>query len=465
MNDHGALAVVVRGLREVFGLKPGDRLLAIPPAGRGACPGEIFAALAAGAAVVMPTDDEISGPAGILDLMSRRGVTIWSSAPAALTALLDHLNEEDAPGSAARPMARLRVAGVGGDTLPRDLPGQLGRLVPGIQLVNLAGLAETASCTMVYPAPPNGGSRPDGVWGRPLHGQRVYVLDDRLRPVLAGAVGELFIAGAGPGRGYLGRPSMTAACFVADPYATEPGARMYATGERARFLADGNLEHLGRLDRQLQLHGVRVEPGEIEAVIAKHPAVLETAVGSYQDPQTGPALVVYLTARIDPPPADAELRQFMAERLPGSMIPAKIVVVDELPRRSAGQLDWAGQPDPLDPSSASGAPYVEPDGALERTLADLLAGVLEIGQVGALSDFFDLGGHSLQATQAVSRIREVFRVALTIPDFLGARTVRQLAQEMRDLGMRHGVDVDAVAELVAEISALPADEAASRLAE
>lgn len=465
MNEHGALAMMVRGLRETFGLAPGDRLLAIPPVGSGAWPGEIFAALGAGAAVVLPTDDEISDPARLLDLMSRQGVTIWSSAPAGLTALVDYLHERDAPGSDAMPAARLRVAGVGGETLPSDLPGKLGRLVPGIQLVNLAGPAETASCAMSYSVPVNGGSRPYVAWGRPLHGHRVYVLDDRLRPAPTGVAGELFIAGAGTGRGYLGRPSMTAECFVADPYATEAGGRMYATGHRARFLADGTLEQLGRFDRQVQLRGVRVEPAEVEAVIAEHPAVLEAAVSSYQDPETGPALVAYLTARIDPPPPSAELRRFVAERLPAAMIPAKLVVIDEFPRRSDGRLDWAGLPDPLGPPSAGGASYAEPEGAVERTLADLLAGVLEIEQVGALSDFFALGGHSLQATQAVSRIREMFRVGLTIPDFLGARTVRRLAQELRDLGMRHGVDVDAVAELVVEISAMSADEAAKRLAE
>jgi len=196
----------------------------------------------------------------------------------------------------------------------------------------------------------------------------------------------------------------------------------------------------------------------------EHPAVLEAAVGSYQDPEIGQALVAYLTVRIDPPPPSAELRRFVAERLPAPMIPARLVIVDEFPRRSGGQLDWAGLPDPCDPSSTGEASYVEPEGAIERTLADLLAGVLEIEKVGALSDFFDLGGHSLQATQAVSRIREVFRVGLTIPDFLGARTVRQLAQELRELGMSSGVDVDDVAELIAEISAMPPDEAARLLA-
>jgi acyl carrier protein len=298
-----------------------------------------------------------------------------------------------------------------------------------------------------------------------LPGHRVYILDDQLRPTPIGVPGQLFIAGAGLGRGYLGRPSLTASRFLADPYATAPGARMYATGDRVRFRADGGLEHLGRVDRQLQLQGVRTEPGEVEAVLAAHPAVLEAVVRGYQDPEAGLALAAYLIVRIDPPPPADQLRRIVADRLAEPMIPARIIVVEELPRRSGGQIDWAALPDPLGPSSADGATYAEPEGALERALADLLAGVLEIERVGALSDFFDLGGHSLQATQAVSRIREVFRVGLTIPDFLGARTVRQLAQELRSLGTGQGIDTDAVAELVEEISAMPADEAARRLAE
>jgi hypothetical protein len=296
-----------------------------------------------------------------------------------------------------------------------------------------------------------------------MPGQRVYVLDEHLRPTPAGVPGELYIGGSGSGRGYLRQPALTAGRFVADPYASEPGTRMYATGDRARFTADGSLEHLGRLDRQLKIGGIRVEAGEIEAAIIAHPAVLEVAVVSYREPGAATSLAAYLTTRIDPPPPSAELREFLAGRLPEAMIPAQLVVVDELPRRPDGRPDWAALPDPL--ARAAGGSNVEPDGPLEIAVAELLAEVLEIEQVGALDDFFDLGGHSLQATQAVSRIREMFRVGLTIPDFLGARTVRELAQELRNLGMRHGVDVDAIAELVAEISALPADEARRRLAE
>jgi acyl carrier protein len=230
---------------------------------------------------------------------------------------------------------------------------------------------------------------------------------------------------------------------------------MVATGDRARFLADGSLEQLGRFDRQLKVGGIRIEPAGIEAILLAHPAVLEAVVASYADPAAGAALAGYLTSRIDPPPATSELRDFLASRLPERMIPARLVFVDELPRRADGRVDQRRLPDPLGRSADGAHSYVPPQDSLEQAVADLLAGVLEIEQVGALSDFFDLGGHSLQATQAVSRITEVFRVGLTIPDFLAARTVRQLAQELRDQGLRYGVDVDAIADLVAEIMAQP----------
>jgi amino acid adenylation domain-containing protein len=460
MNEHDGLTRTACGLRDSLDLKPADRLLVVGPAGAQECPGEIFAALAAGAAVVMPGSADLDDPAQLLDLIRGQDVTVLSSAPAALGALADYVAQ-----LGPTPALGLRVAAAGGGALPPDLPARLTDLSPGLRVVNLAGTAEASYCSTARDVLGSDRLRPSVPWGRPLPGHRLYVLDDRLRPAPVGVPGELYVGGAGPGRGLLGQPSLTARRFVADPYAGGAGGRMYATGDRARLLADGNLEHLGRFDRQLKAHGVRIEPAEIEALLAAHPAVIEAAVASYQDPASGPALAGYLTARIDPPPPTAELREFLATRLPGPMIPAQLSFVDELPRRPDGQIDLRRLPDPLGRGAADGGVYVQPDDSLEQALADLLAGVLEIEQVGALSDFFDLGGHSLQATQAVSRIAEVFRVGLTIPDFLGARTVRQLAGELRNLGLRYGVDVDAIADLVAEISAMPAEVAAKKLAE
>ena len=410
--------------------------------------------------MVVPEQREVADPEQILGLLRRACVTAWSSAPITLQALADHARDGAGMSGVA-----LRSAGVGGDQMPPTLPGRLAELVPGIRVFNLAGTAESAHCTTSYLANTTSRTWPSVPWGRPLPGQRVYVLDDRLRPMPVGVPGELFIGGAGPGRGYRQRPSLTAGRFVADPCADEPGGRMYATGDHVRFLPDGTLEYLGRLDRQLKIRGLRVETGDVEAAIAAHPAVLESAVTSVGEPGADRTLIAYLTTRVDPPPRGDEFRGFLAQRLPEHMIPGMFVVLAELPRLPDGDVNRAALPGLLDRQPGSGRPYAKPDGPLERSLAELLAGVLEIERVGALDDFFDLGGHSLLATQAVSRIREMFRVNVTIPGFLSARTVRNLAREMRDLGTHDGIDVNAVAGLVEEISALSAEETAERLAE
>jgi amino acid adenylation domain-containing protein len=454
MNEHGGVAGSLRGMNRVYGLTPDDRMLAISSLNYDMSVYEIFGALAAGAAVVVPSDIEITDPVQLLALLQRQGVTAWSSAPALLDMLVNHAYAGD-----GMPGVRLRVVGVGGDRMPPALPARLYELVPGVRLFNLAGMTEVSYCTTSHLVAEGGGPRPVIPWGRPLPGHRVYVLDRHLRPAPVGVPGELYIGGAGPGRGYWRRPALTAARFVADPFATEPGGRMYATGDRARFRPDGDLEYLGRLDHQLKIRGFRIEAGEVEAAIAAHPAVVEPVVTTYEEPGADRVLVAYLTTRGDSPPGATELRQFLADRLPKHMIPGRFVMLDELPRLPSGKLNRAGLPAPPR-RSALEAPYTAPDGPLEQALADLLAGVLEIERVGALDDFFDLGGHSLLATHAVSRIRELYRVDLPIPVFLSAGTVRELGRELRDIGMRAGVDVDAVAELVVQISALSAAEAA-----
>jgi amino acid adenylation domain-containing protein len=454
MNEHGGVAGSLRGMNRVYGLTPDDRMLAISSLNYDMSVYEIFGALAAGAAVVVPSDIEITDPVQLLALLQRQGVTAWSSAPALLDMLVNYAYE-----GGGMPGVRLRVVGVGGDRMPPALPVRLHELVPGVRLFNLAGMTEVSYCTTSHPVADTGGPRPVIPWGRPLPGHRVYVLDRHLRPAPLGVPGELYIGGAGPGRGYWRRPGLTAWRFVADPFATEPGGRMYATGDRARFLPGGDLEYLGRLDHQLKIRGFRIEAGEVEAALAAHPAVAEPVVTTYEEPGADRVLVAYLTTRGDAPPTATELRQFLADRLPKHMIPGRFVMLDQLPRLPSGKLNRAGLPAPPR-RSALDVPYTAPEGPLEQALADLLAGVLGVERVGALDDFFDLGGHSLLATQAVSRIRELYRVDLPIPVFLSAGTVRELGRELRDIGMRSGVDVDAVAELVAQISALSAAEAA-----
>jgi len=458
VNEHGGVANSITGMNQVYRLTPADRMLAISSVNYDMSVYEIFGALAAGARVVVPSDIETTDPIQLRELLRRQGVTAWSSAPALLDMLVNYACEHDGLDGVA-----LRVVGVGGDRMPPALPARLRRLLPQVRLHNLAGMTEVSYCSTYHlvTADETRGGIP---WGRPLPHHRVYVLDRHGRPVPVGAPGELFIGGAGPGRGYWRRPALTATRFVPDPHSPEPGGRMYATGDFARFLPNGDLEFLGRLDKQLKIRGFRIEPGEVEGALVRHPAVVEPVVSTWEEPSGQRRLVAYLTVRGESP-STTELRAFLGERLPDHMVPSIFVILDELPKLPSGKLNRAALPPPSGHRPALESAYEAPDGPLETVLADLLADVLDLERVGAADDFFELGGHSLLATQAVSRIRELFEVDLPIPAFLGAATVRDIAGRLRRTGAESGVDVDEVAALVLDLSRLSADEVAQRLGE
>jgi acyl carrier protein len=288
-------------------------------------------------------------------------------------------------------------------------------------------------------------------WGRPVTNHRLLILDDHGVPVPPGVPGQLYIGGAGPGRGYWRRPALTAERFVPDPYAVVPGQRLYATGDHARFRSDGVVEFLGRLDHQIKIRGLRIEPGEIEVALAAHPAVAEAVVTVQRDRNDRQRLVSHLTVHGASAPTTSELRDFLAGQLPPHMVPDAFVVLERFPLLPSGKLDRSALTLPVErPALSSG--YRAPDGDLEFVLCAIWSDVLDVEQVGVADDFFDLGGHSLLATRVVSQIREVFQVNLPIPDLLGTGTVAELGERLRVVGSQEGVDVDLVAELVRQVT-------------
>jgi hypothetical protein len=265
----------------------------------------------------------------------------------------------------------------------------------------------------------------DGVpVGRPIGATRVRVLDPHLQPLPIGSWGELCAAGDGLARGYLGRPDLTAASWVPDPCAVEPGARLYRTGDLARCRPDGTLELLGRLDRQVKVRGFRVEPGEVEATLAAHPAVREAVVLTQETAPGDRRLAGYVTLRA--PAAEAELRAHCAALLPEPMVPARIVTLERMPLTAQGKVDRRALPAADGPAHA-GTPYVAPRTPVEERVAGLWAEVLRIERVGIHDDFFALGGHSLLATQLVSRLRDGFQVELPLRCLFEAPTPEKLA--------------------------------------
>jgi amino acid adenylation domain-containing protein len=270
--------------------------------------------------------------------------------------------------------------------------------------------------------------------GKPVYNTRIYILDERMSPVPVGVHGELYIGGECLARGYLNRPATTAEKFVPDPFG-RGGERLYRTGDVARHLADGNIEYLGRRDEQVKIRGFRVEPGEIEAALARHAAVAEAAVCVADDPAGGKRLVAYVVPERSgdaPAPAARELRAHLKERLPEYMIPAAFVTLDSLPLTPNGKLDRRALPDPGDPQEGLGREYVAPAGGIESALAAVWERVLGASRVGAHDNFFELGGHSLKATQVLSRIREQFGDAVTLRDLFSTPTVRELAEKIAE---------------------------------
>ncbi|HEV2735718.1 MAG TPA: amino acid adenylation domain-containing protein [Longimicrobiaceae bacterium] len=404
----------------------------------------IFWTLCAGGTLHLPPADVQGDPARLVETAAREGVSHLLCVPSLYAALLDEV--ERRPGWAPA------AAVVAGEACPRELVERHARLLPGTALYNEYGPTEgTVWCTVHECRPDEAARVPIG---RAAPGARVYVLDRAGRPAPLGAPGELYVGGGGVARGYLARPGLTAERFVPDPYAELPGARMYRTGDRARRLADGALDFLGRTDQQLKVRGFRVEPGEVEGALLAHPAVREAAVAARED-RGGARLVGYVVPRGGEPTDADTLRTFLRRRLPEHLVPSAFVTLDAIPRTPSGKTDRAALPAP-DAEPARG--HVEPRTDTEERVAEVWAAVLGAERVGALDDFFGLGGHSLLAMQAVSRLRHALEVDLPVHAVFDHPTVERLAAE---IDRRQD---EALAALLAEIEGLSDDEAGGLLA-
>ncbi|HXM34903.1 MAG TPA: phosphopantetheine-binding protein, partial [Pyrinomonadaceae bacterium] len=290
----------------------------------------------------------------------------------------------------------------------------------------------------------------------------------------------LFIGGAGVAVGYLNQPAETAARFVTDPFTTEAGARLYRTGDLARYLPDGNIEFLGRVDHQVKVRGFRVEPGEIEAVLASHPNVrqavatvlrdssaAERSIVGTADGRGSPAgvlisspvsvaderLVAYIVGSGVKPPSTDELREFLGKRLPDYMLPSAFIFLKSLPLTPNGKIDRAALPAPDDTHARLERVFVAPRTPVEAELASIWSGLLRVSEVGVEDNFFDLGGHSLLATQVVSRMRQAFQVEISLRSLFESPTVAALAELITK------PTADETARLLAELEELSEEEA------
>ncbi len=420
----------------------------------------IFPALATGGCLHLVDAQVAQDPAAYAAEVGRHPVDVLKITPSHLDALVR------SEGAAVLPGRHLVC---GGEALSWDLVERVGALA-ACRISNHYGPTETTvgACTFdvgAEGAATLGAAAPATVpIGRPLPGARAYVLDAALRPLPVGAVGELWIGGAGVAQGYLGLPEETAARFVADTVAEggADGGRMYRTGDLARFLPSGALEFLGRADQQVKIRGHRVELAEVEAALGQHPAVRQLVVAARPDPSGSLRLVAYVAAS-GAAPSDDEWRAFAADRLPDHMVPSLFVGIDVVPLTPSGKVDRRALPEPDESNVSTGVPFVAPRTDLERQLAEIWAEVLGRTQVGVDDDFFRLGGHSLLATQVVARVRHVLGRPLALHSLFLAPTVAQLAVVVDGLSGEGATEADADADagldaLLEELDGLSDDE-------
>jgi amino acid adenylation domain-containing protein len=415
---HRAVVRLVQGT-DYFRGGPDETFLQLAPVAFDASTFEIWGALLTGARLVVAPPGTLSLEA-IGRVVREHGVsTLW------LTAGLFHL-------MAARgldDLRGLRQLLAGGDVLSVAHVERVLSELPQCRLLNGYGPTESTTFATCHPVVP-GDLRDSVPIGRPIANTRVYVLDRLMGPVPVGVPGELYLGGVGLARGYLGRPGLTAERFAPDPFGPpfggEFGGRLYRTGDRVRWRADGALEFLGRMDDQIKVRGHRVEPGEVEASLRAHPAVRAAVVVAREDIPGEKCLVAYLVPE-QPAPGVSELRAFLHQRLPDFMVPSAFVVLEQLPLSPNGKVDRRSLPPPVGEPSDSVEPFVAPRGPIEELLAGIWAAVLRVDRVGIHDNFFELGGHSLLATQVISRILTTLGVELPLRAVFEAPTVAGLA--------------------------------------
>jgi len=415
---------------KLFRLQPADRVLQFASINFDAAVEEIFPTWLAGATLVLREGEILPSSSELLELIAQHRLTVLDLPTAYWH---EWVNELALSGAALPRSLRLVIAGgekAAAEKLRRwyELAGEQ------VTWVNTYGPTETTIISTFYE--PTAEEKKSGAWheipiGKPIANTQAYVLDSHLEPVPVGIGGELYLGGAGVARGYLNRPDLTAERFVPDPFSNQAGARLYRTGDLVRRLADGNLEFLGRVDHQIKLRGYRVELGEIEAVLAQHPAVRKVAVMVQNSAAGEPRLVAYCEPASDNGVLTAQaLRDFLKAHLPEYLIPAAFVLQEEMPLTAGGKVDRQALLAIEGSRLEMGREYVAPANPQEELLAGLWQELLGLERVSRHDNFFELGGHSLLATQLVTRVRAAFGVELPLRTIFETPVLADLAQRL-----------------------------------
>ncbi|WNG57427.1 amino acid adenylation domain-containing protein [Archangium gephyra] len=430
MNNHRAIKNRLEWAQARHGLTPEDRVLQKTPFSFDVSVWELIWPLMVGARLVIAPPGAHQDSRELARIIARDGITLTHFVPSMLRVFLDE-------PEAARCVG-LRGVICSGEALPADLTERFHQRL-GAELHNLYGPTEAAVDVTAWQCHPSD-RRANVPIGKPISNVGMYILDGALEPVPAGVPGDLYIGGVALARGYVGRPDLTAERFIPDPHATEPGARLYLTGDRACYLPDGNIEFLGRADHQVKLRGLRIELGEIDLALAEHPSVAEAVVLVRPNQAGEPILAAYVVPAGAAPDV-GELRSHLEARLPPYMVPAAFMFLAEMPKNVNGKLDRRAL-QAMEPHSPTG-PLTPPRTPMEVLVAGVWSAVLGHEHIGVEQGFFDLGGHSLMATQVVARLRDALGVEVPLRALFEAPTLSRFSARVEELsrGLRRAADL------------------------
>ncbi|HVN78384.1 MAG TPA: amino acid adenylation domain-containing protein [Terriglobia bacterium] len=435
MITHANMSNYVQALPGPLNITSDDRYLHTASISFSSSVRQLMVPLSKGATVVVATSDQIRQPLALFAQIQRERVTVIDIVPSYWRLCIQVLEALEKGERMVLLKNNLQLILSASEPLLSDLPQRWKfGFAHAAQLINMFGQTETCGIVATYPIPDQRDVRSRIISiGRPIANSQIYLLDARNRPVPIGVPGEIHIGGCSLGRGYLNQPELTAKKFIRNPFSRDSKTRLYKTGDLARYLPDGNIEFLGRLDNQVKIRGFRIEPAEIEILLNQHPAVRESAVVAEEEEAAEKRLVAYVVLDQKGGAEASQLRDYLQEKVPNYMVPAAFVFLKGLPRTPTGKLIRRDLPAPPRERPKTNKSFVLAETETQKKLVAIWIELLRLGQVGIHDDFFELGGQSLLATRLMSRLREAFQVEVPLRSLFEAPTVAGLAEAIEVL--------------------------------
>jgi len=429
MITHCNVVNVVVHTNKRFNVGSQDSILALTALNHDLSVYDIFGLLSAGGTIVMPDASAVKDPSHWAELMVRERVTLWNSVPAMMEMLVDYAEAH----SVALPSS-LRLAILGGDWLPVSLPNRLKGLVPGVQTLSIGGPTETTIWNIGYLIEEVDHNWKSIPYGQPMANSKYYILNEALEDCPVWVPGEMYCAGVQLAKGYWHDAEKTRAKFITHP---RTGERLYRTGDLGRYLPDGNIEFVGRVDFQIKIRGYRIEAGEIEAALNQHPGVRSAVITAVGEERNKERLVAYIVPDEKPTPTIEELSEFLKRKLPDYMVPSAFVFLDALPLSANGKVDRRALPTQEDLLQKLEVSYVPPQTDVEQIIATVWQELLGVEKVGVNDNFFDLGGNSLLLTKTYSEFKNRLPNEVqffSLRDLFNYSTIKSLSQHLSQNG-------------------------------